>query len=182
MDAFYLDVKYQYVGINNKMRRLAPLFLKTTKSKSKQARTQTSINFLLCRIILVYVYGIFVFRNNMSENFGTSTDKHNKLEDPVHIQEPSPWQQRPEHPILSKEEFMQQIQQQNQAMNFEIFLMKSIPMCFKKCVAKPGTSLDKYEQTCVNRCAELYADTWRLVGQSFHHRMHNLANTIETSK
>lgn len=117
----------------------------------------------------------------MSENFSASTD-HRNLEDPINMQQqsspswqpPSPY--RAEHQIMNKEEFMQQIEQQNNAMNFQIFLMKSIPLCFKKCIAKPGASLDNYEHTCVNRCAELYAETYRFVGQSFHQRMQTMIN------
>lgn len=80
--------------------------------------------------------------------------------------------------IMNKEEFMEQIKHENIAMNYDLFLMKTIPICFKKCISKPGPSLDKYEQNCVNRCADLYLDTWQLIGQSFQNRINDAMNNI----
>nr|AGM33007.1 mitochondrial import inner membrane translocase subunit Tim13 [Coptotermes formosanus] len=43
--------------------------------------------------------------------------------------------------------------------------------CFKKCIIKPGTSLDNSEQKCVAMCMDRYMDAWNLVSKAYSNRL-----------
>lgn len=43
--------------------------------------------------------------------------------------------------------------------------------CFQKCIAKPGTVLESYEQKCISMCMDRFMDSWNLVSRSYAQRL-----------
>ncbi|XP_071133477.1 mitochondrial import inner membrane translocase subunit Tim13-like isoform X2 [Mytilus edulis] len=50
--------------------------------------------------------------------------------------------------------------------------------CFKKCITKPGTTLDSSEQRCVAMCMDRYMDSWNLVSRTFSNRLQKEAGRL----
>ncbi|CAH0767326.1 unnamed protein product [Bemisia tabaci] len=70
-----------------------------------------------------------------------------------------------------RDELMDQVKQQIALANAQELLGKMTEKCFKKCVQKPGTSLDSSEQKCVAMCMDRYMDSWNLVSKSYSTRL-----------
>ncbi|EEB19374.1 mitochondrial import inner membrane translocase subunit TIM13, putative [Pediculus humanus corporis] len=70
-----------------------------------------------------------------------------------------------------KDELMEQVKQQLAVVNAQELLTKMTEKCFKKCIDKPGTSLDSYEQKCVAMCMDRYLDSWNLVSKAYGNRL-----------
>ncbi|XP_059470519.1 mitochondrial import inner membrane translocase subunit Tim13-like [Neocloeon triangulifer] len=70
-----------------------------------------------------------------------------------------------------KEELMDQVKQQMAIMTAQELLSKMTEKCFKKCVTKPGTSLDSSEQKCVAMCMDRFMDSFNLVSRSYSNRL-----------
>ncbi|CAB3374505.1 mitochondrial import inner membrane translocase subunit Tim13 [Cloeon dipterum] len=70
-----------------------------------------------------------------------------------------------------KEELMDQVKQQMAIMSAQELLSKMTEKCFKKCVTKPGTSLDSSEQKCVAMCMDRFMDSFNLVSRSYSNRL-----------
>merc|ERR1712025_143470 len=66
---------------------------------------------------------------------------------------------------------MQQVQQQIAVAQAQELLSKMSDKCFKKCITKPGSSLDNSEQKCLAMCMDRYMEAWNLVSQSFTKRL-----------
>ncbi|KAH3737065.1 hypothetical protein DPMN_043641 [Dreissena polymorpha] len=47
--------------------------------------------------------------------------------------------------------------------------------CFRKCVNKPGSSLESYQQKCLANCTDRYFDAEELVSRSLLNRMQSEA-------
>ncbi|KAJ8929106.1 hypothetical protein NQ314_018220 [Rhamnusium bicolor] len=43
--------------------------------------------------------------------------------------------------------------------------------CFKKCISKPGASLDSSEQKCIAMCMDTYMDSWNLISKAYSRRI-----------
>uniref|UniRef100_A0A8C0QR53 Mitochondrial import inner membrane translocase subunit n=2 Tax=Chelonoidis abingdonii TaxID=106734 RepID=A0A8C0QR53_CHEAB len=43
--------------------------------------------------------------------------------------------------------------------------------CFRKCVGKPGSSLDNSEQKCIAMCMDRYMDAWNTVSRAYNSRL-----------
>ncbi|KAL4658889.1 mitochondrial import inner membrane translocase subunit Tim13 [Arapaima gigas] len=43
--------------------------------------------------------------------------------------------------------------------------------CFKKCIGKPGGSLDNSEQKCIAMCMDRYMDAWNTVSRAYNSRL-----------
>ncbi|CAI5799172.1 Mitochondrial import inner membrane translocase subunit [Podarcis lilfordi] len=43
--------------------------------------------------------------------------------------------------------------------------------CFRKCIGKPGSSLDNSEQKCVAMCMDRYMDAWNTVSRAYNSRL-----------
>ena len=43
--------------------------------------------------------------------------------------------------------------------------------CIAKCIPKPGTSLDRYESTCLADCTDRYLDTFKIVAKTYTNRL-----------
>ncbi|XP_033226674.1 mitochondrial import inner membrane translocase subunit Tim13-B isoform X2 [Belonocnema kinseyi] len=43
--------------------------------------------------------------------------------------------------------------------------------CFRKCISKPGTSLESSEQKCVAMCMDRYMDTLSIVANTYRNRL-----------
>lgn len=72
---------------------------------------------------------------------------------------------------LQKDELMEQVKQQIAVANAQELLTKMTEKCFKKCIVKPGTSLDNSEQKCVAMCMDRYMDAWNLVSKAYSNRL-----------
>ncbi|XP_018324152.1 mitochondrial import inner membrane translocase subunit Tim13 isoform X2 [Agrilus planipennis] len=70
-----------------------------------------------------------------------------------------------------KDELMDQVKQQIAVANAQELLTKMTEKCFKKCIAKPGTSLDSSEQKCIAMCMDRYMDSWNLVSKTYSLRI-----------
>jgi len=70
-----------------------------------------------------------------------------------------------------KDELMEQVKQQIAVANAQELLTKMTEKCFKKCIIKPGTSLDSTEQKCVAMCMDRYMDAWNLVSKAYSNRL-----------
>lgn len=66
---------------------------------------------------------------------------------------------------------METVKQQIAVANAQELLSKMSDKCFKKCVYKPGTSLDSSEQKCVAMCMDRYMEAWNLVSQTYTNRL-----------
>ncbi|KDR18929.1 mitochondrial import inner membrane translocase subunit Tim13 [Zootermopsis nevadensis] len=70
-----------------------------------------------------------------------------------------------------KDDLMDQVKQQIAVANAQELLTKMTEKCFKKCIIKPGTSLDSSEQKCVAMCMDRYMDAWNLVSKAYSNRL-----------
>ncbi|PSN32515.1 Mitochondrial import inner membrane translocase subunit Tim13-B [Blattella germanica] len=72
---------------------------------------------------------------------------------------------------LQRDEIMEQVKQQIAVANAQELLTKMTEKCFKKCINKPGTSLDSSEQKCIAMCMDRYMDAWNLVSKAYGSRI-----------
>ncbi|XP_017888416.1 mitochondrial import inner membrane translocase subunit Tim13-like [Ceratina calcarata] len=70
-----------------------------------------------------------------------------------------------------KSELMEQIKQQVAVANANELITKMSEKCFRKCVVRPGTSLDSSEQKCVAMCMDRYMDAYNLVLNTYSARI-----------
>ncbi|KAJ8943588.1 hypothetical protein NQ318_006590 [Aromia moschata] len=70
-----------------------------------------------------------------------------------------------------KDELMDQVKQQIAVANAQELLTKITEKCFKKCISKPGTSLDSSEQKCIAMCMDRYMDSWNLISKAYSNRI-----------
>lgn len=75
------------------------------------------------------------------------------------------------HAQLEKGELMSQVKQQIALANAQEMLSKMTEKCFKKCISKPGKSLDGTEQRCITQCMDRFLDTWNLVSRTYGNRL-----------
>ncbi|XP_018575825.1 mitochondrial import inner membrane translocase subunit Tim13-B [Anoplophora glabripennis] len=72
---------------------------------------------------------------------------------------------------VQKDELMDQVKQQIAVANAQELLTKMTEKCFKKCISKPGTSLDSSEQKCIAMCMDRYMDSWNLISKAYSTRI-----------
>ncbi|KAB0791984.1 hypothetical protein PPYR_13945 [Photinus pyralis] len=77
-----------------------------------------------------------------------------------------------------KDELMDQVKQQIAVANAQELLTKMTEKCFKKCISKPGTSLDNSEQKCIAMCMDRYMDSWNLVSRTYGVRIQKERNRM----
>ncbi|XP_011864408.1 PREDICTED: mitochondrial import inner membrane translocase subunit Tim13 [Vollenhovia emeryi] len=77
-----------------------------------------------------------------------------------------------------RDELMQQVKQQIAVANAQELLTKMTEKCFKKCIAKPGTSLDSSEQKCLAMCMDRYMDSFNLVSKTYSERLQRERNRM----
>ncbi|XP_078052642.1 mitochondrial import inner membrane translocase subunit Tim13 [Augochlora pura] len=77
-----------------------------------------------------------------------------------------------------RDELMDQIKQQIAVANAQELLTKMTEKCFKKCIYKPGTSLDSSEQKCVAMCMDRYMDAFNLVSKAYSERLQRERNRM----
>ncbi|XP_023228250.1 mitochondrial import inner membrane translocase subunit Tim13 [Centruroides vittatus] len=70
-----------------------------------------------------------------------------------------------------KNEFMDQVKQQIAVASAQELLQKITEKCFKKCIYKPGTTLDNSEQKCISMCMDRYMDSWNVVSRTYGGRL-----------
>ena len=70
-----------------------------------------------------------------------------------------------------REAVMEQVRNQIAVTNAQELLQRITKTCFKKCVTKPGTQLDSYEQKCVAMCMDRYMDSWNAVSRTYNERI-----------
>ncbi|XP_037530605.1 mitochondrial import inner membrane translocase subunit Tim13-like [Nematolebias whitei] len=66
---------------------------------------------------------------------------------------------------------MKQVKVQIVAANAQELLQRMTDKCFKKCIGKPGSSLDNSEQKCIVMCMDRYMDAWNTVSQTYNSRL-----------
>jgi len=94
---------------------------------------------------------------------------------------------------VDKGELMDQVKQQIAVANAQELLTQMTQKCFKKCVNKPGTSLDSSEQVghrfivcncihliatlyitiqkCISMCMDRFMDSWNLISRTYGQRL-----------
>lgn len=75
-----------------------------------------------------------------------------------------------------KGELMDQVKQQIAVANAQELLTKMTEKCFKKCVQKPGTSLDSSEQKCIAMCQDRFMDSWNIISRTYGMRLRDESN------
>ncbi|XP_028412056.1 mitochondrial import inner membrane translocase subunit Tim13-like [Dendronephthya gigantea] len=70
-----------------------------------------------------------------------------------------------------REQLLDQVKQQVALASAQELIQKMSDKCFKKCVNKPGTSLDSSEQKCLAMCMDRYMDTWNLISRTYSSRL-----------
>lgn len=73
--------------------------------------------------------------------------------------------------VPNKSQMMDAVKQQIAVANAQELLSKMSDKCFKKCIYKPGASLDNSEQKCIAMCMDRYMDAWNLVSESYTKRL-----------
>ncbi|EDO33527.1 predicted protein [Nematostella vectensis] len=66
---------------------------------------------------------------------------------------------------------MDQVKTQIALANAQELLQKISDKCFKKCIFKPGASLDNSEQKCIALCMDRYMDSWNTVSRVYTARL-----------
>ncbi|XP_057338082.1 mitochondrial import inner membrane translocase subunit Tim13 [Microplitis mediator] len=77
-----------------------------------------------------------------------------------------------------RDELMQQVKQEIAVANAQELLTKITEKCFKKCISKPGTSLDSSEQKCVAMCMDRYMDAFNVVSKAYSNRLQRERNRL----
>jgi import inner membrane translocase subunit TIM13 len=70
-----------------------------------------------------------------------------------------------------RSDLMDKIKTQVFIANAQELLQKMTEKCFKKCIVKPGTSLDSGEQKCIALCMDRYSDSYNLVAKTYSGRI-----------
>ena len=55
------------------------------------------------------------------------------------------------------------LEEEKRKAMFNEVVSKLADVCFDKCVAKPGASLDRYESACLSQCALRYLETGQVI-------------------
>ncbi|KAK2835507.1 hypothetical protein Q5P01_015991 [Channa striata] len=66
---------------------------------------------------------------------------------------------------------MEQVKVQIAVANAQELLQRMTDKCFKKCVGKPGSTLDNSEQKCIAMCMDRYMDAWNTVSRTYNSRL-----------
>ncbi|XP_072178388.1 mitochondrial import inner membrane translocase subunit Tim13-like [Diadema setosum] len=77
-----------------------------------------------------------------------------------------------------KGQIMDEVRTQIALANAQELLQKMTDKCFKKCVYKPGTSLDSSEQKCIAMCMDRYMDSWNTVSKAYNARLQRERNRL----
>jgi len=73
--------------------------------------------------------------------------------------------------VAQKQQVMDQVRNQVAVAQAQELLQKMSDKCFKKCIYKPGTSLDSSEQKCIAMCMDRYMDSWNIVSKTYNARL-----------
>ncbi|XP_054752599.2 mitochondrial import inner membrane translocase subunit Tim13-like [Lytechinus pictus] len=77
-----------------------------------------------------------------------------------------------------KGQMMEEVRAQIALANAQELLQKMTDKCFKKCVNKPGTTLDNSEQKCIAMCMDRYMDSWNTVSKAYNMRLQREHNKL----
>ncbi|XP_026199885.1 mitochondrial import inner membrane translocase subunit Tim13 [Anabas testudineus] len=66
---------------------------------------------------------------------------------------------------------MEQVKVQIAVANAQELLQRMTEKCFKKCIGKPGSTLDNSEQKCIAMCMDRYMDAWNTVSRTYNSRL-----------
>ncbi|KAM6962916.1 mitochondrial import inner membrane translocase subunit Tim13 [Aplochiton taeniatus] len=66
---------------------------------------------------------------------------------------------------------MEQVKVQIAVANAQELLQRMTDKCFKKCIGKPGGSLDNSEHKCIAMCMDRYMDSWNTVSRAYNSRL-----------
>jgi len=73
--------------------------------------------------------------------------------------------------MANKDEMMDQVRAQIALVNAQELISKMTDKCFKKCIVKPGSTLDSGEQKCIAMCMDRYMDAWNTVSKAYSNRL-----------
>ncbi|MEJ1283322.1 translocase of inner mitochondrial membrane 13 [Cricetulus griseus] len=66
---------------------------------------------------------------------------------------------------------MEQMKVQIAVANAQELLQRMTDKCFRKCIGKPGGSLNNSEQKCIAMCMDRYMDAWNTVSRAYNSRL-----------
>ncbi|XP_052810630.1 uncharacterized protein LOC128238593 [Mya arenaria] len=69
-------------------------------------------------------------------------------------------------------QYQQQIMMQQSAKKLE----EAVDSCFRKCVTKPGSSLDKNQQKCLGQCVDVYLEASGIVSRAVAQRLQQMGS------
>ncbi|KAK1142063.1 mitochondrial import inner membrane translocase subunit Tim13 [Acipenser oxyrinchus oxyrinchus] len=75
---------------------------------------------------------------------------------------------------------MEQVKVQIAVANAQELLQRMTDKCFKKCVGKPGGSLDNSEQKCIAMCMDRYMDAWNTASRAYNSRLQRRERDLTT--
>jgi import inner membrane translocase subunit TIM13 len=64
-----------------------------------------------------------------------------------------------------QEKVLQGVRQQAAIMHAQTLITDLSDKCISKCIPTPGSTLSGSEKQCLQRCMNLYVDSWNLVSQ-----------------
>ncbi|XP_074603826.1 mitochondrial import inner membrane translocase subunit Tim13 [Brevipalpus obovatus] len=70
-----------------------------------------------------------------------------------------------------KAQLIDKVKQEIAIANVSELLKSMTDKCFRKCVTKPGISIDSSENKCLSFCTDRYIDTWNLVTRVYSNRI-----------
>ena len=66
-----------------------------------------------------------------------------------------------------KDELKKQLKAEMALATMRELITEMTERCYDKCISKPGSSLDSYEQRCLGNCMDRYLDSWNTVSKAF---------------
>ncbi|CAO2600659.1 Mitochondrial import inner membrane translocase subunit Tim13 [Lemmus lemmus] len=66
---------------------------------------------------------------------------------------------------------MEQVKVQIAVVSAQELLQRMTDKCFRKCIGKPGDSLDNSEQKCIATYTDRYKDAWNTVSRASNSRL-----------
>ncbi|XP_023699583.1 mitochondrial import inner membrane translocase subunit Tim13 [Paramormyrops kingsleyae] len=72
---------------------------------------------------------------------------------------------------MDTEHIMEQVKVQIAVANAQELLQRLTDKCFRKCIDKPGGTLDNSEQKCIAMCMDRYLDVRNTVSKTYSSRL-----------
>ncbi|XP_070567812.1 mitochondrial import inner membrane translocase subunit Tim13-like [Ptychodera flava] len=73
--------------------------------------------------------------------------------------------------VGERDQLIDQVKSQLAIANAQELLQKMSDKCYKKCIPRPGSTLDNSEQKCLAMCMDRYMDAWNTVSRTYNTRL-----------